>query len=345
MTRSGEERLIEWHNTTMRNDAGQIVGTFSSGADITNRVNAMAALQGWEERTRLALEATGVGLWDLDYATATLRWSGVLEAQYGLQPGTFEGTFDAFVARLHPGDRAAVIDTLSKAAREGRDFALQHRIVWPDGSVRTIRGAGRVFRDSGGKPNRAIGVSQDVTAHECAASELRRFNASVQQQRLRVFKAAMKVVEESLDGLDDALHRLRNRGADLTAYDMHQTLERAIQQTSRRLTRLSDLERIIGADFGVSEGVEETPNPPDRSPLVGIPRERRAGEQVWRLYHADGTSQSCEIFDDSSVGDGWDVQVLINDEPQFSRRCVDEAAARASAESLRQETLVDGFAD
>src|SRR4051812_39853660 len=83
MTRSGEERLIEWHDTTMRNDAGQVVGTFSSGADITKRVRTMAALQGWEERTRLALEVTGVGLWDLDYATGTLRWSEVLEAQYG----------------------------------------------------------------------------------------------------------------------------------------------------------------------------------------------------------------------------------------------------------------------
>jgi PAS domain S-box-containing protein len=37
LTRSGQERLIEWRNTVVRDDAGQIVGTFSSGADITER--------------------------------------------------------------------------------------------------------------------------------------------------------------------------------------------------------------------------------------------------------------------------------------------------------------------
>ena len=42
----------------------------------------------------------------MDYTTGVLRWSEILEAQYGLQPGTFGGTFEAFVERIHPDDRA-----------------------------------------------------------------------------------------------------------------------------------------------------------------------------------------------------------------------------------------------
>jgi two-component system cell cycle sensor histidine kinase/response regulator CckA len=37
LTRSGAERLIEWRNTVLRNETGQVVGTFSSGTDITER--------------------------------------------------------------------------------------------------------------------------------------------------------------------------------------------------------------------------------------------------------------------------------------------------------------------
>jgi PAS domain S-box-containing protein len=37
LTRSGEERLIEWRNTVLRDKAGLVIGTLSSGADITER--------------------------------------------------------------------------------------------------------------------------------------------------------------------------------------------------------------------------------------------------------------------------------------------------------------------
>jgi PAS domain S-box-containing protein len=39
-TRSGAERLMAWHNTILRDDTGRIVGTLSSGEDITERRQA-----------------------------------------------------------------------------------------------------------------------------------------------------------------------------------------------------------------------------------------------------------------------------------------------------------------
>ena len=35
ITKAGDERLIAWHHTVQRNDAGEVVGTFSSGTDVT----------------------------------------------------------------------------------------------------------------------------------------------------------------------------------------------------------------------------------------------------------------------------------------------------------------------
>jgi len=77
----------------------------------------------------------------------------------------------------------------------------------------------------------------------------------------------------------------------------------------------------------------------------GIPRPRKPGEEVWRVRDADGHVHSCELGDHSNSGAGWDVHILIDGEPMFSRRCVDERDVRFVAESLRQDWMCCGFMD
>ena len=122
VTKSGEERLIEWHNTVLRDDAGRVIGTFSSGTDITERQRAVEALRTAEERMRFALESANVGIWDMDYATGVLRWSEILEAQYGLRPGTFGGTFEAFVEAFIPTIASTVLEDAWKRHEVRRRF-------------------------------------------------------------------------------------------------------------------------------------------------------------------------------------------------------------------------------
>ncbi|NPV14900.1 PAS domain S-box protein [candidate division WOR-3 bacterium] len=52
LTRSGEERLIHWHNVVIRDESGKIVGTLSSGEDITERRRAELKLQEKTEELR-----------------------------------------------------------------------------------------------------------------------------------------------------------------------------------------------------------------------------------------------------------------------------------------------------
>ena len=163
LTRSGEERLIDWRNTVLRDDAGNIIGTFSSGTDITEQNRAVKALRTAEERMRFALEAADVGIWDMDFTTGRVQWSEILESQYGLQPGTFGGTVDTFMERVHPQDRDALLATMADAKRAGGDFTLQHRSMWPDGTVRFLSGAGRILLGEHGEAVRGVGISMDVT--------------------------------------------------------------------------------------------------------------------------------------------------------------------------------------
>jgi two-component system cell cycle sensor histidine kinase/response regulator CckA len=163
VTRSGEERLVEWRHTVLRNEAGEAVGTFSSGTDITDRNRSIEALRITEERMRFALQHANVGVWDMDYLTGVLRWSEQLEAQYGMAPGTFPGTFEAFVERIHVDDRESVLDAIAKAMKGGTDFVIEHRVIGLTGKIRWLSGAGRVLLDDRGQPVRGVGISQDVT--------------------------------------------------------------------------------------------------------------------------------------------------------------------------------------
>jgi PAS domain S-box-containing protein len=131
--------------------------------EILERKGAELALRTAEERMRFALQSAKVGIWDMDYATGALQWSEILEAQYGLQRGTFGGTFEAFVERIHPDDREAVLDTVGKATKSGADFSVLNRSIWPDGSLRWLSGAGRILLGEHGEPVRGVGISLDVT--------------------------------------------------------------------------------------------------------------------------------------------------------------------------------------
>ena len=158
---------IDWLNWEMRpwhQANGSIGGIIIFAEDVSERRLADAALRESEERMRFALENAEIGIWDVDYRTGVNRWSPMLEAQYGLAPGTFTGSFEEYEQRVHPDDRGLLFECIRSAERSGADFSVLNRAVWPDGTVRMLRGAGRILRDASGMPVRGVGISMDITA-------------------------------------------------------------------------------------------------------------------------------------------------------------------------------------
>ena len=256
LTRLGDERLIEWRNTMLRDDAGQVIGTLSSGTDITERNQAVEALRTSEERMRFALEAASVGIWDMDYATGVHRWSEILETHYCLQPGTFGGTFEAFIERVHPDDRESVLATVGKAVKSGGDFSTLHRTICPDGTVRWLSGAGRVLLGEHGEPVRGVGISQDVTERKRAETELTRLNDEIQLQRLRVFKATMRTVQDIVNNLLNGFQLVRLEAGSQLPAEMLTLFDQIIQEASGKLKTLGDLETVNEKEMAVGLGIE-----------------------------------------------------------------------------------------
>jgi len=61
VTRSGEQRIIAWHNIVLRNDAGDITGSLSSGQDITDQREAERARMEVESQLRQVQKLESIG--------------------------------------------------------------------------------------------------------------------------------------------------------------------------------------------------------------------------------------------------------------------------------------------
>jgi PAS domain S-box-containing protein len=72
VTRSGELRQIAWHNGVLYDEHGRIIGTLSSGEDITDRKRAEETLQKEKEKFQLLVEESPLGV-------ALINKDGVLQ--------------------------------------------------------------------------------------------------------------------------------------------------------------------------------------------------------------------------------------------------------------------------
>jgi PAS domain S-box-containing protein len=123
-------------------------------------------------RLELALAGARMGTFDWDAESDRLYWSERLEEIFGLAPGTFEGTTEAFYQAVHPEDRERVALALQRARDTGGEFAAVHRIVRADGEIRWLDARGRFLSGSEGPATRLLGTALDVTDQRTSRDQL-----------------------------------------------------------------------------------------------------------------------------------------------------------------------------
>ena len=141
--------------------------------DLTRHRQMEERLRDRDELLTLAEDSAGVGIWEVDTATDTVRGTPQFFRIMGLEPTTEAVPMARMRALRIPEDRERLLRSYHQMLRQGDTNEMEYRIRRPDGALRWVFGRGRVFRDASGKPVRYSGVDVDVTGRRMSEAALR----------------------------------------------------------------------------------------------------------------------------------------------------------------------------
>ncbi len=142
--------------------------------DIKHLKHTELALRQSEERLKRSQEFANIGTWDWNIRTGELYWSEMIGPLFGYPTGTLETTYENFLNAVHPEDCQAVVDAVNDCIEKGTEYNIEHRVIWPDGTVHWMLEQGDVIRGENGVPQHMLGVVQDITQRKRAEEELER---------------------------------------------------------------------------------------------------------------------------------------------------------------------------
>ena len=118
-------------------------------------------LQELSHRLKIALDASQIGIWELDIASGKLLWDDRMKELYGLRQNANE-VYEDWRDALHPDDLQRAELEFSNALHHGASYVSQFRVRHPGGRIRHIRTVGSTYTGAGGK-GKIVGVNWDVT--------------------------------------------------------------------------------------------------------------------------------------------------------------------------------------
>jgi len=255
-----------------------------------------------EERYRFALEAASMGAWEWDIINGEVRWSGAVEPMFGLEKGAFAGTYVAYLCLLHPEDRAIVEKAIARAIGGNTDaYFVEHRVVYPDGSLHWLEGKGRVEKDASGTPIRMRGTISDITNRKRMESERDTLEERLRQSQriesvgrlasgvahdfnniltsimgyteLALLDVVQNPARQRIEGIQTAAERAGRLTKQLLAFSRKQILQPEYLNVNSVIKNLQGmLERLLGSQvhLHVSEGAKTPTIKADRGQIEQV---------------------------------------------------------------------------
>ena len=292
-----------------------------------------AALRSSEERMTLAADAARVGMWIGDLAGKHIWVTDKCRELFGLQSHG-EVTYEDFVQRIHPEDRAARARAIERAVETGSAYVAEYRVLLPDGAMRWIVSRGRVESSDSSRPIRMLGVCLDVSERreaESAARELsgrliraqederRRIARDLHDdltQRLAILSVELELLGRGEPGVDAAVEarrmaaQLRELSAEVhkLAYQLHPAKLDQLGLVTAARSWCRDLSQQSGLRIDFS--AEHVPS--DLSPDVSLCLYRIIQESLRNVVrHSQTAAARVELAGESDA-----LRLTITDEGQ-----------------------------
>lgn len=139
-----------------------ITGIMAVATEVTATVKAKHLIEENEEKLKLIIEASELGIWDLDLKTQNMIASERCYEILGFPNTKKSLTPKKIITHVHPDDISLRTEAFEKAMESG-SLNYQIRIIWEDHSLHWKDVKGKVFYDQHNKPDRMLGTVRDIT--------------------------------------------------------------------------------------------------------------------------------------------------------------------------------------
>ncbi|MBN2018174.1 MAG: PAS domain S-box protein [Candidatus Cloacimonetes bacterium] len=136
--------------------------------DITNRKISEESLRIAKERYETAEESAHLGHWEMDIETGKSLWSDEFFRICGFEPGAFSPTEEIGMQSIHPDDRDKAAKAVEESIANKKPYAIEKRIVRPNGEIRWVHSIGKIICDKDEKPIKLQGSFLDITERKKA---------------------------------------------------------------------------------------------------------------------------------------------------------------------------------
>jgi len=169
-TPNGGKRWAAVSGLPLFDTTGRFIGYRGVGRHITDRKLAEEALRRNETYLAEAQRLSNTGTLVFN-ATAAVYWSQESYRIWGLDPAHGLPRRETVLQRIHPDDRERVNLETEEALSKKRNFALEFRIVLPDGTTKYIQAIGRPLFSAEKAEAEMVATHVDVTERKHAQEE------------------------------------------------------------------------------------------------------------------------------------------------------------------------------
>ncbi|MCK4607567.1 MAG: PAS domain S-box protein, partial [candidate division Zixibacteria bacterium] len=166
LTKSGEERIINWSNTVLKSGSGQATGVLSIGVDVTERRRAEDALAQERERLNVTLQSIGDGVIATDTDGRVTLINEVAEKLTGWHAeDAMDQPLEKVFRIINEKSRAGVQNPVERVIKSGLVIGLANHtvLVARDGKERSIADSGAPIQDPHGRIIGVVLVFRDIT--------------------------------------------------------------------------------------------------------------------------------------------------------------------------------------